>query len=592
MSTWLELLLRDASADEVEAHRTALLADGSSTDVEAEARRALQLSALLRERAHRAAELAALSEMAGRLTSVRDLPELLTDVARLARQLLRTDVAYLALLDGDVLRIKYFDGRLGPAFREIELSITAGLAGRIVSTGLPSWTADYLADPSFEHAPVADELAGNEQLRGILGVPLHAQGSTFGVLFVSDRAARPFADHEVSLLAGLAGHAAVAVENARLFDAERRAAEELRASASGVARAIVLHERLTEAAVRGGGPAAVVQALSEVLDVAVQLVDADDSPLVGTDDVSERPSQHFAGGQRRAVVLPGAPPVVLCPVVAAEDYLGCLIVRGGGVADEAEVRLLERGALGIALSLVQERALDDAAARSQGELLAALVEGGEPGVLDKRAAAMRVDLRRPHVVVVVEPHDPTCRAACAEIARRAGGLAVDRGSRTVVLVPAPTSLTPLADLGTAGVSAAVTGAAALPAAYDEASRCLRALLALGRRGTVGGAAALGLYRFLLAPGGVDEGAEFVRRTVGPLLDHDAAKGTDLAPTLEEYLAGGRQHSATAERLHIHPNTLYQRLNRITAVLGDAWREPDPALDLLLALRLHRLSAAL
>lgn len=592
MSTWLELLLRDASADEVEAHRTVLLAGGTAEDVEAEARRALQLSALLRERAQRAAELAALSEMAGRLTSVRDLAELLADVARLARQLLRTDVAYLALLDGDVLRIKQFDGRLGPAFREIELSLTEGLAGRIVTTGRPSWTADYLADPSFPHVPVADELAGNEQLRGILGVPLHAQGTTFGVLFVSDRAVRPFGDHEISLLSGLAGHAAVAVENARLFDAERRAAEELRASAAGVARAIALHERLTEAAVRGGGPAAVVQALSEVLDVPVQLVDARDVPLVDSDLDVDRPSQHFETGQRRAVVLPGEQPVVLCPVVAAEDYLGCLIVRGSGVADEAEVRLLERGALGIALSLVQERALEDAAARSQGELLAALIEGGEPGVLDKRAAALRIDLRRPHAVAVVEPHDPTCRAACAEIARRAGGLAVERGGRTVVLVPAGTDLAPLADLGTAGVSAPATGAAALPASYEEASRCLRALLALGRRGTVGGAEALGLYRFLLAPGGTDEAAEFVRRTVGPLLEHDATKGTDLAPTLEEYLAGGRQHSATAERLHIHPNTLYQRLNRITAVIGDGWREPDPALDLLLALRLHRLTVML
>jgi DNA-binding PucR family transcriptional regulator len=132
----------------------------------------------------------------------------------------------------------------------------------------------------------------------------------------------------------------------------------------------------------------------------------------------------------------------------------------------------------------------------------------------------------------------------------------------------------------------------MPDALAAARRCLTALLALGRRGVVGSSEVLGVYRFLLAPGGPEEAVEFVRRTVGPLLDHDAARGTELGRTLEAYLASGRQHSATAEQLHIHPNTLYQRLTRIGAVLGEDWREPDSALDLHVALRLHRLAGDL
>jgi hypothetical protein len=45
-------------------------------------------------------------------------------------------------------------------------------------------------------------------------------------------------------------------------------------------------------------------------------------------------------------------------------------------------------------------------------------------------------------------------------------------------------------------------------------------------------------------------------------------------------------------LHIHPNTLYQRLARVGAVLGEGWREPDAVLELHLALRLHRLARTL
>lgn len=600
MTTWLELLLQNASAEEIEAHRACQAATKEGALVEAEARRALQLQALLHERAQRAAELKALSDMAARLTAVRDLRELLTDVARLARQLLRSDVAYLALVEDQSLRIRYFDGHRAPEFRDIELSMSAGLAGRIVETGHPAWTEDYLSDNSFQHAAVADDLAARERLRGILGVPLHAQGSTFGVLFAAERSKRPFADHEIGLLAGLAGHAAVAIENARLFEAERRAteeaqrsSEELRQYAGSVARAIALHERLTEAVVSGGGPAQVVRALSDVLGASVQLVDEADAPMVGPDLGAPPPSEHFAAGARRTFVVgDDGGPLVLSPVVAGDEYLGCIVVRGPRPPDDAELRLVERGALGIALSLVQQRAVDDAALRSQGDLLAALIEGGESDLLQRRAASLRVDLRRPHIVVVMEPEGPGARGACAELARRAGGLWVERAGRFVLLLPAGTQTASLTPVSTAGVSEPVIGAAAVLDAFGTARRCLNALIALGRRKTVGDASALGLYRFLLAPGAPGEAAALVQETVGGLLAHDAAKGTDLARTLEEYLASGRHHTETAERLHIHPNTLYQRLNRITAVLGDHWRTPDRALDVLVALRLQRLAAHL
>lgn len=587
-TSWLDLLLREASASEIDAYRAARLEQAQDPAVvEAEARRALQLSALLRDRAQRVAELAAVNRIATRLTSVRDLIDLLTDIAVQARQLLHTDVAYLALVEGDGLVVRYFDGAVGATLQDIRLSQTQGLAGRVVQTGRPSWTSDYLGDQSIQHSPDADRLAGDEQLRSILGVPLSAGGELVGVLFAAERSRRPFSDGEVNLLQSLAAHAAVALDNAHLLEAERRATDELRAGAEAVDRAIALHERLLETAVSGGGPSAVVQALADVLKAPVQLLDPSDGLLAGPDVPAPAAAALLGAGALGTVALEH---VVLCPVVAAEDYLGCLVLHGK--VDSAQVRLLERGALGIALSLVQARAVADAATRSAGEVLAALVEGGEPEVLERRAAGVRVDLRKPHVLALVEPHEPGTRPVATDLAARHRGLVVERGSRLLLLVPAETDLGALAPLATVGLSDPLVGAAGMPAALATARRCLQALLALGRRHVVGGADALGVYRFLLAPGGADEAAQLVRATVGPLLDHDETRGTDLARTLEAYLASGRQHAATAERLHIHPNTLYQRLARVSAVLGEGWREPDAALELHLALRLHRLAAAL
>jgi DNA-binding PucR family transcriptional regulator len=41
-------------------------------------------------------------------------------------------------------------------------------------------------------------------------------------------------------------------------------------------------------------------------------------------------------------------------------------------------------------------------------------------------------------------------------------------------------------------------------------------------------------------------------------------------------------------MHIHVNTVTQRLDRISKLLGDGWQEPERALEIQLALRLHRL----
>lgn len=49
---------------------------------------------------------------------------------------------------------------------------------------------------------------------------------------------------------------------------------------------------------------------------------------------------------------------------------------------------------------------------------------------------------------------------------------------------------------------------------------------------------------------------------------------------------------TARSHGVHVNTLYQRLERLDAILGTDWREPDRRLELHLALRLWRLDERL
>ena len=78
--------------------------------------------------------------------------------------------------------------------------------------------------------------------------------------------------------------------------------------------------------------------------------------------------------------------------------------------------------------------------------------------------------------------------------------------------------------------------------------------------------------------------------VGPVLDYDERRGTELVATLRAYFANGSQLARTKDVLHVHVNTVVQRLERVASLLGEDWQAPDRALEIQLALRLHRLGA--
>jgi DNA-binding PucR family transcriptional regulator len=61
-------------------------------------------------------------------------------------------------------------------------------------------------------------------------------------------------------------------------------------------------------------------------------------------------------------------------------------------------------------------------------------------------------------------------------------------------------------------------------------------------------------------------------------------------TLDAWFSSGGSLKETAAALHVHPNTVTQRLERVTGLLGESWRAPGRALDLQLALRVARLRA--
>ncbi|MFC1436401.1 helix-turn-helix domain-containing protein [Streptacidiphilus sp. N1-3] len=613
-----------------------LLADGASAEELAavpgadqeSGRLALRVQRTLSQHRRRENQLSALFDTAGDLAASRDLDAVLQAIVRRARMLLGTDTAYLTLPDeaaGDTY-MRVTDGSVSALFQGLRLELGEGLGGLVAQTARPYATPDYRTDARFHHTRTIDAGVVDEGLVGILGVPLllgsHAgsgggsagDGKVIGVLFAADRSPRPFTPDEVALLCSLAAHAAIAIDTARALEDTRAALADLaeanaviREHAAAMQRAEEAHDRLTDLVLRGGEISAVAEAVSQLLGGGITVHDPQGQLLTGPPAGGEPYPDAVAESRvhGRAIEHRGR---WICAVLAGQELLGSLVLTDRPLLEDADRRLFERASVVTALLLLLRRSVAETENRVRGELLTDLLNSPErdPDGLVERGRRLGVDLRRPHLLLVAQVPDQArskLAGAAAQVLFGRGGISAEHGGALVLLLPGEPCLAPgavarsvAAQLGqltgltvTVGAAAPATGPAALVAAHEEALRCLRGLHVLGRTGDGASSADLGFLGVLLGDGHDVSG--FVGQALGPLLDYDARRGTELVRTLQAYFACGGSLTRAKDELHVHVNTVVQRLDRVEALLGTDWNTPERALELQLALRLHRLADA-
>ncbi|MEU0600872.1 GAF domain-containing protein [Streptomyces sp. NPDC006393] len=620
---FLELLARGAPADAYEQPVLRARAEGRPAECVAALEHAkllaLRVRAELDGRRRREAELSALFETAHDLAGLRDLDSVLPAIVQRARSLLGTDVAYLTLNDparGDTY-MRVTEGSVAARFQQLRLGMGEGLGGLVAQTARPYVTDDYMKDARFQHTGTIDAGVQDEGLVAILGVPLMLGPQVIGVLFAADRRARVFEREQVALLGSFAALAAAAIDSANLLTETRsalagleRANEIIRDRSGAIERASDVHDRLAELVLRGGGVHDVAAAVSQVLAGTVEFTEATVAPA-GPLEASRAEGHAVRHGDDW-----------IAAVTAGGELLGALVVRGHPGLDPVDQRTLERAAMVTSLLLLARRSAAEAEQRVRGELLDDLLDARDrdPRLLRDRATRLHADLDATQVVLAARLDAPAADAdqeaaarrrlwsAASHLATTRHGLAAARDGGTVLLLPLQpgATATDLArrtahHLGTAvhetvtvGASAPVGDLAAHPdtaaAAYAEARRCLEALRLLGRTGDGAAAEDFGFLGLLLA--GDRDIAGFVDRTIGRVTAYDERRGTDLIRTLEAYFTCGMSPARTKDELHVHVNTVAQRLERVGRLLGDDWQTPARALEIQLALRLHRLSAPL
>ncbi|MEV6632677.1 GAF domain-containing protein [Actinoplanes sp. NPDC051470] len=572
-------------------------------------------------RLRRERELSSLYATARSLTALGEIDEVLDSIVRAAHELIGTDITYLSLLTPEgKLTLKASQGTISPTFNQASVPWGTGVGGRVIATGAPAWVSNYLNTRDVPHDQKFDDLVAPEGMVALLGVPLLVGEKVIGALFVADRTERPFENDEVALLSAFADHAAIALNNARLYDESRSALKQLQSAYLTIERQIAMmeraqsvHESLATVVLKGGGATEIATLLVEHLHGVVTVFDRHGAITArcSPDTPDARPSpgstpdavEQARRSGRWATTSDGAGRWHSAAAIQAGDtHLGALLLTRDEEPTPVDIRTLERSAQIMGLLILKETAVAEAEERVSGELLTELLVSAPPvGPAQRaRAHARGVDVDSLNVIVVVQAETKLASEVSRRLhamSREWNGLAGEHLGRATLLAAADDP---------AGLAATVHGrlrrelgspvravAEGVPdgtwgRAFEIAGKCCDLMLGLGLTDQGSTTEPYAMYALLFDPGRAQDLDRFLTESLAPLLAYDQRRSTRLVATLSAYFGNSGNLARTAGALHVHTNTLLKRLDRVESILGDQWRTPDRALQLQVALRLHEL----
>ena len=164
------------------------------------------------------------------LEALRDVVESISSELELSTLLDKVVVQAVRLLDAHGGTVSLVDPRTGlatlksvyglpPELVDVELPAGTGLVGQVLERREPVLVDRYADLPQpFSHPALRD-------LQGGVAVPIWRQEALIGVFAIFTRdAERRFTTHDMAMLALFAKHAAIAIENARLYEQSQQAA--------------------------------------------------------------------------------------------------------------------------------------------------------------------------------------------------------------------------------------------------------------------------------------------------------------------------------------------------------------------------------
>ena len=168
-----------------------------------------------------------LQSLAGKLNRLNDVREIGMTIANELRALIDYHNCRVFVVDGDMVVPVAFQGDLTADATTMDVftvKVGEGVTGHVVATGRPLLTGDAA------NCEVGITIEGTQRIdESLVAVPMHYGSRVIGAIVISKLGFDQFDADDLRLLEVLAGHAAVALENARLYEAQRREADSAKA---------------------------------------------------------------------------------------------------------------------------------------------------------------------------------------------------------------------------------------------------------------------------------------------------------------------------------------------------------------------------
>jgi GAF domain-containing protein len=556
------------------------------------------------------------------VSSSLELEPMLQRVVDLATDATGCHACFIYLLENELLTIRAASPMYSEAVGRVRFSVQEGLAGWVARHRSPEFIRDRaMNDPRMKYVPLLDE----ESFQSMAAVPILSRaGDTIGVIVLHTQAPHEFGDDALKLLVHIASLVSGAIENAQLYDRERRRLDVM----TGLSQ---LTQRVAGAAGSALGETIVAETAALLRATVCQLLrlDGGGDSLTLQASIPEGlapPSSDSAaelmlaaldgrdGGGRARSLWPGVAvsDVLVVPLTAGERVGLLCVATDGGDGFGSEDAELARAIAHLAAVAIKRAELIEGltTANAIKDLFEALASGASEFAADK-AAELRCDLTAAYLMLCAEPagtgdrSSGVWRTAAEELGRELERLAphaaVEGGPGPVRAllsfagareIRSDELLGRARELGLrAGAAIGISEFRRSPgdaaSAYREARDATTIARALLPEGGAIDYSRVGAYRYLVQIGADDAPRDRMRTAVDTLIDYDRRRATALLDTLERYLSERRSVIESARALYIHPNTLRQRLGRIEELTG-LDLGADDLLSLELAIKLARL----
>lgn len=451
-----------------------------------------------------------------------------------------------------------------------------------------------------------------KEIQAIVSVPISIGDRRIGVMTIHQfNKEGKFTDDDVRLLQGFASQAAIAIQNARLYTEVKQQLNEL-------AKRNEVHDRLIKISIQNKGLKSIIREIGKMINGPVSFYDylenewyhnqGNEMNYFSVDEITT-----IFKHRRNAVFVEMHKPVegkfYLYPILNGSIFLGCFIYPYSNTLSIIDRIIIEQGGSLLALELVKKHTLKEIYFKKTHEFFNKLIQSKDPEVLLEKRKEFNLDPAHTFYVVVIELVNykdlyklgADIHSMISLIKKSIQQVQLIYGFHNKIIILVSNALNSLLEDSIKGLKTIITdwsttndslvcvgvgskkqGVYHIGKSYEEAKKSVAYLVNKKETGIIT-YESIGVNRLFINQD-TNELQDFINSFFQPL-NTAKSKKNDLERTLLTFVKLNKSMNETAKTLHVHINTLYQRLKKIEDILHLRFNDPKDFLEIQLACHL-------